>query len=138
MVFRALGKNYRLISQKLHFLRPDSSLSKNNCHTKSERPHLLSVLTDRVCQPSATVRVAPLYWMCGRVAYLHVAFPCHTAKVCEKFVNFERIFLCEPWLSKVTVRDSESLPSHAHLLHPQLEMLLPQQSHRQRQSQSGG
>ena len=99
--------------------------------------HFLSVLTDRVCWPSATVRVAPLYQMCGRVAYLHVAFPSHIAKVCEKFVNFERIFLYEPWcLSKVTVRDNVSLPSHAHLLHLQLEMLLCQQSHRWRQSQS--
>ena len=63
---------------------------------KSERMHFLSVLTDRVRQPLATARVAPLYWMCGRVAYLHVAFPCHIAKVCERFVNFERIFLYEP------------------------------------------
>ena len=29
----------------------------------------LSVLTDRVCWPLAIVRVTPLYWMCGRVAY---------------------------------------------------------------------
>ena len=36
-----------------------------------------------MCQPSATVKVAPLYQMCGRVVYLmcgrvvylHVAFP---------------------------------------------------------------
>ena len=41
-----------------------------------------------VHQPLATVRVAPLYQMCGRVAYLCVAFLCHIAKVCEKFVNF--------------------------------------------------
>ena len=34
--------------------------------------------------------------MCGRVAYLHVAFPRHVAKDCEKVVNFERIFLYEP------------------------------------------
>jgi len=37
-----------------------------------------------VHRPSAIVRVAPLYQMCGRVAHLHVAFPCHIAKVCEK------------------------------------------------------
>ena len=49
-------------------------------------------MTDRVCWPLATLR--PLYWMCGRIAYLHVAFLCHIAKVCEKFVNFERIFFC--------------------------------------------
>ena len=40
-----------------------------------------------------TVRIAPLYRMCGRIAYLHVAFLCH----CEKFVIFERIFLYAPW-----------------------------------------
>ena len=56
----------------------------------------MSVLTDRVCWPSAVVRVAPLYQMCGRVVYLHVAFPCHIARVCEKFVNFESFFLDEP------------------------------------------
>ena len=60
------------------------------------RTHFLSVLTDRVHWPSAPVRVAPLYQMCGRVAYLHIAFPCHSAKVCEKFVNFEWIFLDKP------------------------------------------
>ncbi len=67
--------------------------------------HFLSVLTDRVHQPLATVRVAPLYQMCGRVAYLHVAFLPHIAKVCEKFVNFEWIFLyehhvAEPFVTK--------------------------------------
>ena len=45
---RALGKHYQLISQKLHFPRPNSSLNKNNCHVKSERVYFLSVLTDRV------------------------------------------------------------------------------------------
>ena len=50
------------------------------------------------CRPSATVRVVPLYQMCGRVAYLCVAFLRHIAKVCEKFVNLERIFLYEPSL----------------------------------------
>ena len=35
--------------------------------------------------------------MCGRVVYLHVAFPCHIAKVCEKFGYLERIFVNEPW-----------------------------------------
>ena len=59
--------------------------------------HFLSVLTDRVRQLSATVRVAPLYQMCGSVVYIRVAFPRHSAKVCEKFVNFERIFLYAPW-----------------------------------------
>ena len=38
--------------------------------------------------------------MCGRVVYLHVDFPSHIAKVCEKFVNAERIFLHEPCLFK--------------------------------------
>ena len=73
---------------------------------ESQRNHFLSVLTDRVRWPPATVRVAPLPWMCGRVAYLPVAFLHHIAgivpsfcvseKVCEKRVNFERIFLYEP------------------------------------------
>ena len=55
-----------------------------------------SVLTDKVHQPLATVRVVPLYQMCGRVAYLCVAFLPHIAKVCEKFVSFEWIFLYKP------------------------------------------
>ena len=42
------------------FLRPNSSLNKNNCRTESEGTHFLSVLTDRVHWPLATVRVAPL------------------------------------------------------------------------------
>ena len=58
--------------------------------------HLQSVLTDRVRWPSATLSIAPLYQMCGRVSHLCVAFPCHVAKVCEKFVSFEWIFLYEP------------------------------------------
>ena len=56
----------------------------------------LPISFDRVRQPSAAVRVVPLYQMGRRVAYLCVAFPCHIAKVHEKFVNFERIFLYEP------------------------------------------
>ena len=58
--------------------------------------HFLSVLTDSVCRPLATVRVA----------YLRVAFQCHIAGIMldffvfrEKFVNSERIFLHEPCLS---------------------------------------
>ena len=65
--------------------------------------HFLSVLTDRVHEPLATVRVAPLYQMCSRVAYLCVAFLPHIAKVCEKFVNFEWIFLYEPCLLFVEI-----------------------------------
>ena len=34
--------------------------------------------------------------MCGRVAYLCVAFLHLIAKVCEKFVNFKRIFCMNP------------------------------------------
>ena len=73
VVFRVLGKNYQLISQKLHFPRPNSSLKKN-CRVKSQRLHFPSVRTDWVRRPSPTVKVAPLYQMCGRVVYLHVAF----------------------------------------------------------------
>ena len=50
-----------------------------NCCVRSHRTHLLSVLTDRVCRPLAIIRVAPLYLMCRRVAYLCVAFPHHIA-----------------------------------------------------------
>ena len=68
MDFRGvLGKNYQLISQKLHFPRPNSSLNKTKRNAVRNHNHFLSVLTDRVCQPSATVRVAPLCQMCGRV-----------------------------------------------------------------------
>ena len=58
----------------------------------------LSVLTDRVHWPSVIVRVTPLYWMCERVVYLHVAFlhHIHAANVCEKCVNCERIFCMNP------------------------------------------
>ena len=34
--------------------------------------------------------------MIGRVEYMRFAFPRRIAKVCEKFVNFERIFQYEP------------------------------------------
>ena len=56
----------------------------------------LSVWTDRLRRPLATVRVAPLYWMCEGVTYLRVAFPLHIARVWEKYVDFERNFLYEP------------------------------------------
>ena len=62
-----------------------------------------SDLTDKVHQPLTTVRVVPLYQICGRVAYLCVAFLPHIAKVCEKFVNFEWIFLYEPCMYKTLV-----------------------------------
>ena len=50
----------KLISQKQHFPRLKSCLKKKGkkrC-VKSQRMHFLSVLTDRVRRPSATVRVA--------------------------------------------------------------------------------
>ena len=74
--------------------------------------HFLSVLTDRVHQPLTTVRVVPLYQMCGRVAYLRVAVLPHIAKVCEKFMNFERIFLYEPCV-KYSGVDSTDIGWHA-------------------------
>lgn len=95
-VFRVLGKYCQLVSQKLHFPGLNSSLKKlKNCNAKSQRMHFQSVLIDRVHWPSATVKVVPLYWMCRRVAYLHVAFLRHIniAMVCEKFVNFEFFFV---------------------------------------------
>ena len=42
VVFRALGENYQLISQKLHFPRLNSSLNKKHCRAKSKRTHFLS------------------------------------------------------------------------------------------------
>ncbi|MCB4781151.1 MAG: hypothetical protein LGB62_08100, partial [Sulfurovum sp.] len=44
---------------------------------ESQMLHFLSVFTDRVRQPSTTVMVEPLYRMCGRFAYLCVAFQRH-------------------------------------------------------------
>ena len=102
VVFRALGKNYQLSSQKLHFPRLNSSV-KTNCCAKSKRTHFLSILTDRVHRPSATARVMPLYQMCRRVAYLRVAFLHHTAKAREKFVNFESNFCMNPACSEIVL-----------------------------------
>ena len=90
VVFRVLGKNCQLISQKLHLPRLSSCFKKQKllCEITT---HFLSVLTDRVCWPTATVRVASLYQMCRSVAYLRVAFPCHIAKVwkvCEFWKDF--------------------------------------------------
>ena len=50
--------------------------------------------------------------MCARVESLHVAFPHCIAKVCEKFMNFERIFLCEPCV-KYSGVDSTDIGWHA-------------------------
>ena len=68
-----------------------------NRRAQSQRRHFLSVLNDRVCRPLAPVGVAPLHEMCRRVVCLRVASLCHIAKICEKFVNFEKIFLYQPW-----------------------------------------
>ena len=72
----------------------------------------LSVLTDRVHQPLATVKVVPLYQMCGRVAYLRAAFLPHVAKVCEKFANFEWIFLYKPWIYILIIIDCFYISLH--------------------------
>ncbi|MCB4762102.1 MAG: hypothetical protein LGB06_07605 [Sulfurovum sp.] len=64
----------QLIIQKLRF--PKTKLvGVFKSHVESQTRHFLSVLTDRVCQPSTTVRVE--MWMCGRFAYLCVAFQRH-------------------------------------------------------------
>ena len=55
----------------------------------------------KVHQPSPTVRVAPLYQMCGRVAYLCVAFLPHIAKVREEGCEFWMDFSVRT-LSKVS------------------------------------
>ena len=69
-------------------------------------------MTDRVHWPSAIVRVTPLYWLCGRLVYLRVAFLhhyIHAANVCEKFVNCERIFCMNPVYSLWARHDSQSV-----------------------------
>ena len=81
---------------------PNSSLKKKwLCKITKNTLPVSDRVTDRVHWPSAIVRVTPLYWMCERVVYLRVAFlhhydHIHTANVCEKFVNCERICLYEP------------------------------------------
>ena len=104
VVFRALGKTISLsvrncISQDwtVGFF-----LNKENCYVKSQRMHFLSILTDRVCWPSVTVRVASHYRMCRRVAYLCVAFPCHIAVVCKVWKDFS-----VQTLSRFTIRLSQ-------------------------------
>ena len=94
VVFRAVGKNYQLISQKLHFPRPNSSLNKNICRAKSERTQFLSVLTDRVHRPSAAVRVAPLYRMCGSVSVPSSCFSAPYYKGLWKVCEFWKFFSC--------------------------------------------
>ena len=54
--------------------------------------HFLSVLPDRASRPSATVRVASLYRICGRVAYLRIAFPHRITKVWWKVCEFWKDF----------------------------------------------
>ena len=106
-VFRALGKKLPAYQSETAFPKTKQYffLKKKNSCAKSQRIHFQSFLTDRVHQPSAILRVAPLYWMCRRVAY----FPCQIAKVCEKFVNFERIFLYKPNLKLDGMVDDTSM-----------------------------
>ena len=59
VVFRALGKNFQLISQKLHFPRPNSSLNKTIA-VQNQKEHFLSVLTDKVSAISYSKGCAPL------------------------------------------------------------------------------
>ena len=67
-----------------------------NCCTKL-------VLTDRVHWSLATIRVAPLYRMCGRVGYMRVAFPRHIVSIMPGFCVFN-VWLEKPaykhWLRK--------------------------------------
>ena len=55
--------------------------------------HFLSVLTARVCWPSATVRVAPLYRMCGSVAYFVLLF-CTILQIFVKSLQIVKGFFC--------------------------------------------
>ena len=57
--------------------------------------HFLSVLTDRVHQPLASVRVASPFTRCAEELRTFVLLFC---TILQRFVNFERIFLCEPWV----------------------------------------
>ena len=104
VVFRALGKTISLsvrncISQDWTVV---FFFNKENCYVKSQRMHFLSILTDRVCWPSDTVRVASHYRMCRRVADLCVAFPCHIAVVCKVWKDFS-----VQTLSRFTIRLSQ-------------------------------
>ena len=102
VVFRAPGKNYQLVSQKLHFPRPKSSyflILFFNRYAKSQRMHFLSVLTDRVRLPLGYSKgCAPLpdMWKSCVPSCCFMFRAIIIAKVCETFVNFERIFLYEP------------------------------------------
>ena len=89
VVFRALGKNYQLISQKLHFPRPDSRLKCLKKNAESQRMYFLSVLTaqfwliecvgyNKGCAPLPDVQI---------VAYLHIAFLHHIASIMSGFVK---------------------------------------------------
>ena len=81
--------------------------------------HAFPMSFDRLnARPLAIIRVAPLYLMCGRVEYLHVAFPCHIAEVCEKFVNFEWIFLYAPcWLWQACYQCGEEFTTNEQKHH---------------------
>ena len=52
---------------------------------------------------------AHVHRMCGSVVYLHVDFPRHIAKVCEKFVNYEEKNLYKPCLSVDALDSCSSL-----------------------------
>ena len=98
VVFRALGKNYQLISQKLHFPRPNSSLNKtkNGC-AMSERMHFLSVLTDKVSAISSSKGCTPLLdvWKsCVPSCCFSMPYRNGLWKVCEFWKDFS---VRTPW-----------------------------------------
>ena len=83
VVFRALGKTISLLVRNC--ISQDQTVVFFK-HAKSQRTHFLSVLTDRVHRPS--VRDAPHYSMCRRVAYLCIAFPRHIVGIMPDFLRF--------------------------------------------------
>ena len=95
VVFRALGKNYQLIRQKLHFPRPNSSLFFVY--------FLIAVQNHRECTSCQFWLIECVgHWLqqglrpfTGCVEELRTfVLLFHT--ILQRFVNFERIFLYEP------------------------------------------
>ena len=104
--------------KKLHSPRPKSSsfffCSFLNRHVKSQRMHFLSVLTDRVRLPLGYSKgCAPLpdMWKSCVPSCCFVFCTIIIAKVCEKFVNFERIFLYEPSVTQPKQRQKSDTES---------------------------
>ena len=109
VVFRALGKNYQLICQKLHFSRLNSRLKKMLCKIiKNALPIIPCVGYSKgwALLPDVQNSWVPLYWFSAPYCRHHIRF-------CEK-VNFERIFLYEPCTYPFHHRDHDWKHNYAH------------------------